>query len=117
MKKAQPNGDTTAHFAKATDAAKRRWASLSWASSLKLFEDEFCLWPREHGSSSSSSAEPVGASPEEAEQLLGLPKSYTALQLSDWKTLGITGTDERGCRRRNAVGNGIAVPVLRRFFL
>ena len=120
MKKSQSNRDTPAHFAKSTDAAKRRWASLSWASSLKFFEDEFCLWPCASAPSSSGSPHVESCrilSPEEAEKLLGFPKSYTALQSSDWKTPGVTGTDEHGCLRRNAVGNGIAVPVFHRLVL
>ena len=116
MKKAQPNGETTQHFSTASDAAKRRWAELSWPSSLLFFEDKFCLWP-DSGSLSSGVETCRILSAEEAEQLLGFPRSYTALASSDWKTLGISNMEERACKRRNAVGNGIAVPVLRRLLL
>ena len=116
MKKTQPKGETTQHFSTASLSAKRRWAELSWPSSLLFFEDKFCLWP---------DCNKLGTkvvtcrilSPEEAEQLLGFPRSYTALASPDWKTLGISNMDERACKRRNAVGNGIAVPVLRRLLL
>ena len=85
-------------FYDASSEALARWRADSWSTGIRYFEDVHRAWKMD-GSESRT------VSPAECERLLGFPVSWTTpgAELSDTTTAD---------KRRNAVGNAFAVPVI-----
>jgi len=113
IKSEEPRNDTIAGFRDASDIEKQRWRSSKWLINLSWYKNCNMLWPRGGG----AGTEPRMISASEAEQCLGFPRDCTDLPEAAWQRLGAKTEFERQVKRKHAVGNAIAVPVLRRLIV
>ena len=88
----------------ASDLALQRWQDDVWATGIRFYEDVNMAWK------SDNSLQCRHVSPTECERLPVFPAGWTAVKESPE-------TDETKYKRRNALGNAFAVPVISRLFI
>ena len=88
----------------ASDLALQRWQDDKWATGIRFYEDISMAWK------SDQSLQCRHVSPTECARLLGFPAGWTALKEDPQ-------TAQTKMKRRNAVGNAFAVPVISRLFI